>query len=89
MPGVAAEASAMLGLSVAVELHRRAIRSRTPELVAALPPMWVRVLEALPEGHEHRLRLLAEGADALCKCSASQSRSWVSRFKRLESSCAA
>jgi tetratricopeptide (TPR) repeat protein len=58
VPRMAANAAAMLGLSVAWEMHKRAIRTRTPELVAALPPMWVRVLEALPEDHEDRLRLL-------------------------------
>ncbi len=58
VPTMAGKAAALLGLSVAWELHERALRIRTPELVAALPPMWLRVFEALPEGNEHRLPLL-------------------------------
>lgn len=58
VPTAIAEYAAVFGLSVAWELNQRAVRNRAHDQIAALPSMWLRLFEALPEGDERRRTVL-------------------------------
>lgn len=64
VPPAGAEGAALVARPVADEIDRRAVEDRSPEPIVALPAMWLRLLEALPDDNEHRPAVLASLAAA-------------------------